>query len=143
MAETNGSKKVWTTDGIRRANEAAGWAWFSEENVRLFNAEIDPEVYEGVGGVFFASSEKPPPEVKPGAPRRWTVRRFDPETGEILVHGSFYAYERHEAHAIAAAEAEGSASDPGIEEAVEKVLDNICTALGEFGGGHGEDPVAI
>ena len=87
---------------IRRANKAAGRFWFSPDTLRFFKSRIGDTVYEGPGGVFFVSSEKPP-----HGPRAHTVRQFDPETKSVATVGPFCTSSSYSARGRAALLARG------------------------------------
>lgn len=62
---------------IKRHNRQAGKFYFSEDTMRFFGSRTSEDVFEGPGGVFFITSEKNGSE-----PRRYTVRKYDPKTGD-------------------------------------------------------------
>lgn len=63
---------------IKKANKDAGYYFFEPDTLRFFKSRISSRVFEGSGGfLFFVTSEEPP-----HGERRWTVRVFDPETGQ-------------------------------------------------------------
>ena len=72
---------------IKKANKDAGQHWFDDSTMEFFGTKLDKEVFEGPGGTFFVTSEKPP-----HGDRRWSVRVFDPETGGVSTHGQFCGY---------------------------------------------------
>jgi hypothetical protein len=86
---------------IELANTAAGFHWFEPATLRAFRSRILASVYHGGGGVFFVSSEQLDSWTGVEAPRRYTVRQFHPETGNISKVGEFNALTR--ARAITAA----------------------------------------
>ena len=63
-----------TIETIKAANEAIGHHFFKPEIMRFFGSRILAEVYEGAGGVYFVSSERPP-----FGPREYRVRRANPD----------------------------------------------------------------
>jgi hypothetical protein len=79
--------ETYTIEDIRLANEAAGKHWFDESSMRFFRTRIYEPVYHGTGGVFFVTSEK-----SPDGERRYSVRQFHPETGDVDTHGEFNSH---------------------------------------------------
>lgn len=63
-----------TIETIKAANEAIGHHFFEPDTMRFFKSRILAEVYEGPGGVYFVSSERPPV-----GPREYRVRRANPD----------------------------------------------------------------
>lgn len=91
---------------IKQANAAKGGCWFEASTMRFFRSKVGTKVYEGPGGVYFLSSEQ---FVSPGytARRLYSVRQFDPDTGDISTVGEFNKMERGEAQATARRLAKG------------------------------------
>lgn len=77
-----------TMRDIRRANADAGLHFFDPGTMRFFRSRIGSDVFEGPGGIYFVSSE----QFRPGYPRKYTVRRFDPADGSVETVGDFQAY---------------------------------------------------
>ena len=69
---------------IKEANAEAGQCFFEKETIAFFRSVVGQTVYQGPGGVFFTTSEKPP-----HGPRRHTVRQFHPSTGVVDTVGDF------------------------------------------------------
>jgi len=77
---------------IRAANRAAGLHFFDPESMRFFWSKIENTIHEGVGGIFFVTSEQMRGDPHLGVaeqPRRWTVRQFDPESGTVETADGF------------------------------------------------------
>lgn len=55
--------------------------------------EVDDEVYEGKGGIFFVASER-----SPHGYRSYSVRQFDPGTNDISTVGDFCSMSYLAAH---------------------------------------------
>jgi hypothetical protein len=94
-------KEVITIEQIKQANAEAGFCFFGPNHLRFFNTRVLPKVYEGPGGVYFITSEE---FVSPDgwAPeRKYTVRQFDPETGDIRIASTYARMSRSEALAAA------------------------------------------
>ena len=74
--------KKWTIDEIIHANKSAGKYFFEKATMEFFDSEIENGPYSGPGGVFFTTSEQFHDRGR-SAPRRYTVRSFNPETGDV------------------------------------------------------------
>lgn len=81
---------------IKAAAHAAGSHWFDKSSMRFFRSRILPEVYTGKGGIYFVTSEE-----GPYGPRRYSIRKFDPETADIGTFGPFNEMGRERAMRIA------------------------------------------
>jgi hypothetical protein len=99
---------AWTIPRIKAANRAAGFHWFDEDTLAFFDSRVEDAVYEGPGGVFFVSSEQFHGSDGDSGPRRWTVRRFDPETADIETVGPFNVLDRDAAREAARQLASGT-----------------------------------
>jgi len=71
-----------TVEDIKRHHRGH---WFSLGAMRFFRSRVGQTVYQGPGGVFFVSSE----QFNDDTPRRYTVRRYDPEADTIGTIGEF------------------------------------------------------
>ena len=69
-----------TLEEIKRINAEKGFYFFSPASMRFFRSRIAPGVHEGPGGVYFVTSEQFEFRGERHA-RKYTVTRFDPETG--------------------------------------------------------------
>lgn len=78
----------WTMSEIEKANEKAGHYFFESSTKRFFNSRILGEVFQGPGGVYFVTSER----FDHRTPRLYTIRSFDPKTGDVNTVGEFQAY---------------------------------------------------
>jgi hypothetical protein len=101
---------------VQQANTEAGYCFFSPSQLRFFNTRVLPKVYEGPGGVYFITSERfvSSDERVPG--RKYTVRQFDPETGDICIASTYARMSRAEAIAAARRLADRMESRPEEEE---------------------------
>lgn len=79
MAET-----TWTVNSIKNAARAAGSHWFDPNTMRFFGTQVLPTVYQGPGGVYFVTKDD---QFNRDLPKRYTVRRFNPETKDISTAG--------------------------------------------------------
>jgi hypothetical protein len=85
---------------IIRRNHEAGLHFFDPESKRFFNSAIGRRVFEGPGGVFFITSERFVGSTYT-APRRYTVRHFDPRTADVRTAGEFNVLDREAAARLA------------------------------------------
>ena len=78
-----------TIDQIKRANEQAGFFFFSPDTMRFFKSRVSENVYESSDGLcaFFVTSER-----GPNMARRYTVRRFSTITKNITTAMDFQHY---------------------------------------------------
>lgn len=103
---------------IKMLNKAAGKRYFNPSTMRFFDSKVERTVYEGPGGVYFLTSEQYHGSGG-DAPRRWTVRVFDPPTGEIDTFGPFNVLRKSQAVQVAQIAAEVG------QEAATAVLNRI------------------
>jgi len=80
MGKAVAAKRI-TLAEIRAANKAAGFYFFEPATLRFFDSRILRAVYQGPGGVYFITSEQFHGSGGYTAPRKHTVRKFNPETG--------------------------------------------------------------
>lgn len=100
----------WTMSAIRKANNAAGCYFFKPASMRFFGSHICAGIHEGPGGVFFVTLEAMPSSGNvPEGQRFYTVRRFDPLTGEVETDGPFNELTKSQAAERAHARARGNA----------------------------------
>lgn len=83
--------RCWTLDAIIAEHRRRGFLFFSPGSMRLFRSRIGKTVYQGVGGVFFTTSEQFVGMDGRKRPRRYTVREFLPRSGEIRDATTFQA----------------------------------------------------
>lgn len=76
-------------EDVRRANGDGGSHFFERDAMRFFGSRLLHPVYNGPGGSFFVTSERRP---RSNDARRYTVRRFVPETGSVETVGTFQQY---------------------------------------------------
>ena len=67
---------------IKYWNRTRGFYFFERATMRFFRSRIASAPYHGKGGVFFITSEQFVGSDGHSAPRKYTVRRFDPLTGD-------------------------------------------------------------
>lgn len=102
---------------IRDANRRAGFHFFSPDTMRFFRSSVEPYVYEGIGGVYFVTTEQFVPPTGNPSPRRATVRRFDPLTADISTVGPFNEMTVYMAAKAATRLAAGESADQAFDEA--------------------------
>ncbi len=74
-----------TITEIKEANARAGQYFFSRETMRFFRSKVVSRVYgpDSEGMYYFVTSEQFVSSDGVAAPRRFTVRQFNPETAHI------------------------------------------------------------
>lgn len=87
----------YTIDDIKRINASKGKHFFSKDTMRFFKSRVSELVYQGMGGIYFVTSEAEPL----GGERRYTVRQFDADSGSVETMGEFNSVNRYVAHAAA------------------------------------------
>jgi hypothetical protein len=88
----NATDKTWTVNAIRDAMNERGSCWWDRSSMKFFGTRVLPNVYQGVGGVYFVTSEQPP-----HGERGFVVREFVPATCDIKTHGDLASMTRTEA----------------------------------------------
>ena len=101
---SGGELGAWTISQIRRANERSGSYFFSPGAMRFFRSRIGRRVFEGPGGVYFVTSEQfvyndPRGGGSQVHPRKYSVKKFDPATGEVDAVVEFQEFSTSEAAA--------------------------------------------
>jgi hypothetical protein len=84
--------KIWTINDIKTAVLVRGSHWFDPDTMRFFKTRVLEGVYQGAGGVYFVTSEKGPSEA-----RKYSVRKFTPDTADISTVGEFNEMTRAQA----------------------------------------------
>ena len=74
-----------TITEMKRLNKEAGQHWFSEGAMKFFNTKIEAKPNKNN---LFITSECPD-----GGVRRYTIRRFNPETYEVETASEFWEFE--------------------------------------------------
>ena len=62
--------------------------WFDKVTMRFFRSRLSETLYFGKEVIYFVSSELGPHQDK----RRYSIRSYNPETGDINTVGEFQAY---------------------------------------------------
>lgn len=89
--------QIYDMDDIRRIARYHGSHWFSPSSMRFFSSRVGSKVYQGVGGIFFVSSEQLRYSDGTCERRKYTVRQFNPETGDIDTMREFNEMTRSQA----------------------------------------------
>lgn len=87
----------YTINKIQDEMNAAGSHWWDRGSMRWFGTRASEQVYQGKGGIYFVTSEKPP-----HGGRKFSVRKYNPEAKDIDTIGEFCSMTRHTAHKTAA-----------------------------------------
>lgn len=83
----------YTTDDIEREMNRTASHWWDADTMQFFRTRVGAQVYQGPGGVYFVTSEKPP-----HGPRMFSVRQYDPKRKKIDTTGDFCSMTRGVAH---------------------------------------------
>jgi len=84
---------IVSIDEIRAASLAAGNHWFSPGSMRFFRTRLPRTgTRDTTGKIWFISSE-----AMRGGPRRYSVRVFCPQTGQVDTHGDFHSHKTADA----------------------------------------------
>lgn len=86
-------EKRWTVNAIKDALRAAGSHWFDPDTMRCFGTQVLPSVYQGPGGVYFVTRDN---QYDSALPKRYTVRRFEPEGPEVSTAGELCGFRTKE-----------------------------------------------
>ena len=78
------AQKSWDVESIETAVKNSGSHWFDKESMRFFRTKLYPQVFSGEYGIYFITSESPP-----NGTRKFSVRKFNPETLSINTCGKF------------------------------------------------------
>ena len=97
------TRKVWSIDDIQTAMRANGSHWWNPDTMRFFGTRVCGPAWNGPGGVYFVTSEKPPH----GA-RAYTVRQYKPETYDVDTVGELCGYKCRDTAIRAARKAAGA-----------------------------------
>lgn len=80
-----------------------GGHWFDPGTMRFFKTRLSEHLFYGATIIYFVSSEQGPNGI-----RRYSVRSYTPETGEIDTVGEFQQYRTRDQAKRAAAKAAAS-----------------------------------
>ena len=76
-----------TINDIQEQMRAAGSHWWDPQTMRFFGTRVCGDVYQGDGGVYFVTSERPP-----SGKREYTVRGYNPESRQVNTIGQVCGY---------------------------------------------------
>lgn len=75
-------------DEIRNASRAAGSRWFEAEAMRFFHTHLSHTGQrDSAGRIWFITSDAPR-----NGPRKYSVRVYIPETGNVETYGGFHSH---------------------------------------------------
>lgn len=100
----NAIQRDWDITTIEAANTQRGFHFFEAGAMRFFNSRVLSDVYQGPGGVYFVTSEK----FNARTPRYYTVRQFNPTSGDVSTIGLFNSLSRYQAIKAANLAAQGA-----------------------------------
>ena len=102
--------RYWTIREIEKANEDKGGYFFSQDTMNFFRSRVNYPSYCGPGGIYFVTSERYVNRfLGTSLPRCYTIRKFNPETGDIDTVSEFQEFKtRGRAHRQAANLADGN-----------------------------------
>ena len=75
----------YTITDIKSGNKLAGYHFFDRAAMAFFNSRVYPKVYQGIGGIYFITSEK----LDFADANKYSVRRYMPDTGKVDTLGAF------------------------------------------------------
>ena len=89
----------YSISDIRREHNGK---WFDPSSMRFFRSRVGENVYQGLGGVYFVSSEQFV-NLSAGhvAARKYTVRQYRPDADQIKTVGEFNVLSKSQAHRLA------------------------------------------
>ena len=98
----------WSIAAIKYANHTAGMHFFERATMRFFDSRVLRHVYQGPGGIYFITSEQFHGSDGRSEPRKYTVREFNPITGDCFTAGDYHHFgtlskeqARHDARVMA------------------------------------------
>lgn len=95
-----------TIEQIQQINCRKGFYFFSPDTMRFFRSRVLSQTFPSPHGVYFVTSEQFVGSDGHKAPRRFTVRAFNPESGDIHTVQPFNSLARSKALRIASKLAE-------------------------------------
>src|SRR6266581_2767250 len=91
---------MWNNDRIKRANDEHDFDFFDSSTMQFFRSRVLSQTFEGKGDVYFVTSEQFVGS-EYTAPRKYTVRAFNPESGDVRTVQPFNELTRNRALRIA------------------------------------------
>lgn len=89
--------KTYTINEIAQEMTVTGSHWWDRDSMRCFGTRASEKVYQGTGGIYFVTSERPT-----NGSRAYSVRRYLPAGPDIETIGEFCSLTRAIAHRQAA-----------------------------------------
>jgi hypothetical protein len=105
---------LWTVNTIKDANRVVGGHWFDPDTMRCFGTRVLATVYQGPGGIYFVTSDH-----DYARNRCYSVRRFDPATGDVSTVGDAASLTKGRAVALAHQTARGTVAAAAVETVAE------------------------
>jgi len=91
---------MWNIARIKRANAEHDFHFFDSSTMQFFRSRVLSQTFEGKGDVYFVTSEQFVGS-EYTAPRKYTVRAFNPETSDIRTVKPFNELTRDKALRVA------------------------------------------
>ena len=115
---------MWTIDRIQQTNRERGFHFFDSSTMRFFRSRVLSATFPGERDVYFVTSEQFVGS-EYIAPRKYTVRAFNPETADIRTVKPFNELTRYRALRIARdlAQTVGTGRAGFSEEAAKPVVE--------------------
>lgn len=89
--------KLNTIDRIKDDAKEKGSHFFDRDTMRFFRSRVSSNVYNGLGGIYFVTSE----QFSSTSRRGYTVRKYEPKTGDISSVSTFNTLTSSQAHRLA------------------------------------------
>lgn len=86
----------YTINQIQDEMTRDGSHWWDRDSMRFFQCRVGDQVYQGPGGIYFVTSEKPS-----DGKRAFSVRQYFPASKSIDTVGEFCSMSRSVAHRVA------------------------------------------
>lgn len=81
------ARRKLTMSDIRHYNNVTGHYFFDRKTMRFFASRVESAAYQGVGGIYFITSEKCG---FTSTERKYAVRQFHPMTGDVTTTGDTF-----------------------------------------------------
>jgi hypothetical protein len=91
---------TWNIARIKKTNAERGFHFFDSSTMQFFRSRVLSQTFEGKDAVYFVTSEQFMGS-EYTAPRKYTVRAFNPETADIRTVKPFNELTRYRALRIA------------------------------------------
>ncbi len=120
--------ETFTMYDIELRNRQKGFHWFDPSSKRFFRSRYGQAVYHGPGGIYFVSSEQFVSSTGKTSERAFTVRSFNPETGDVRSVGEFNVLTRTRAKTLAVKCAAGKVAPRGEGEGLNEYENRVALA---------------